>query len=124
MAQRTDDYGIQLIVAGQAQPQVTFAETVRALQAMFAPAIDILNDPPVSPTNGDVYIAGDTPTGAWSEWANKVVHYYGGTWYAVPDVDDLGDDIAIGARQFGLRKFVQYYGTHFLWDGSAWVLDA
>ena len=124
MAQRTDDYGIPLIVAGQAQPEVTFADAIRTLQALAVPAVEIRNDPPSTPTNGDTYIAGTTPTGAWSEWANKIVHYYGGTWYAVPDVDDEGADIPMGARHFGLRKFVQYYGAFFLWDGSAWVLDS
>lgn len=121
MASRTDDYGIPLVVAGQAQPEVTLAIAERMRQALVCPANEQRNDPPLLPTNGDIYVCGDNPTGAWSEWPNKIVTYYAGTWYAVPDVDDGGADIPIGLRHFGLKKFVQYIGAELLWDGSAWV---
>jgi hypothetical protein len=120
---RTADFGIPLLVAGQAQSDVTHNEAVRALQMLHAPVIEHTNDPPGSASNGDAYLAGDTPTGAWSEWANKKVHYYAGTWYALPDVDSDGVDIPMGARHFGWRVFNQYTGGWLLWDGSAWVAD-
>ncbi|MEX0598502.1 MAG: DUF2793 domain-containing protein, partial [Candidatus Paceibacterota bacterium] len=40
----------------------------------------ILNDPPATPTKGDRYIVGDTPTGDWIGNANRIVWYNGTSW--------------------------------------------
>lgn len=45
----------------------------RTSGSTFAKAvIDILDDPPVSPTIGDRYIVGTAPTGAWTLYANRI----------------------------------------------------
>lgn len=56
------------------------------------------NDPPGSPAEGDCYIVGDTPTGAWATHADDLAVYRGGWQFfapkegvAVKNMDD-GDD--------------------------------
>ena len=38
------------------------------------------DDPPGSPSSGDIYLVGATPTGAWVGKANNVATYNGSTW--------------------------------------------
>lgn len=121
---RTKDYGIPLIPAGgQAQSEIIHNEAIRMLQALIQPAIDMRDDPPEDPEEGDVYIAGAAATGEWEPWPNKPVFFGGDAWGAVPDVDDDGVDIPMGPRHYGLRKFVQYMGGFMIWDGAAWIPD-
>ena len=52
------------------------------------PVIAEQNDPPGSPTTGDRYIVGDTPTGQWSTdaAAEKIAEWNGSSWdYGTPD---------------------------------------
>jgi hypothetical protein len=42
-----------------------------------------LNDPPVTPADGDRYIIGPIPTGAWAANAGKIAYYSNGAWYIV-----------------------------------------
>lgn len=42
--------------------------------------IDILSTPPSTPTSGDVYIVGASPTGVWVGQAKKVATYNGASW--------------------------------------------
>ncbi len=39
-----------------------------------------LDTPPASPANGDRYIVGSAPTGAWVGQASKVALWIGGAW--------------------------------------------
>lgn len=44
------------------------------------------NDPPASPTDGDRYLVGATPTGAWDTHAGELTQYVTDTWeFYVPD---------------------------------------
>ncbi len=117
----TPDLGLPLLVSLQSQPDVTHNEALILLQAMLGGAKTITNTPAGSPADGDVYICGAAPTGAWAGKANKIAIRYGGAWRFVPNVDSAGGDIAIGVRQEGLRMWVQDVGQIHVWSGTAWV---
>lgn len=117
------DLGLPFIAAGQAQPEVTYAEALIRLQALVMGAIELgVDTPPASPTAGDVYVLGTVPTGDWDGKANKVAIYYGGSWRFVPDVDSDGADIPMGLRHEGLSIFVRgSLNLLMVWNGSTWA---
>ena len=53
---------------------------------MLYTVINTLNTPPVSPNTGDVYLVGNSPTGAWSGHAKDVATYGGSSWSFVDGV--------------------------------------
>ncbi len=117
------DFGIPFIPASVAAPEEIHNEAVSFLQIMINGAIDrAVNTPAVSPTEGDTYIIGGSPTGVWSGKANKITQYIGTAWAFFPNVDDNGTDIAIGARHEGLKIYVRDEDCMYVWDGAAWVI--
>ncbi len=71
------------------------------------PVLAQQNDPPASPTKGDRYIVGNTPTGAWAGYAWSVATYDGAAW--ILDVPAEGW-IAYSEATNDLK----------LYDGSVW----
>ena len=117
------DLGIPYIASSQAQPEVTHNDALNMLIALQKGAIDKdLNAPPGSPTNGDVYIVGPAPTGAWAGKANKIAIYATNAWTFVPGNDSNGSNIAMGARHEGLKIWVQDENVLYGWSGSAWAI--
>jgi len=76
----TPNLTLAYIVAGQAQKEVTHNEALNDLDALTQISVidRTLNTPPASPSVGDTYIVGASPTGAWSGAAAKVVAYFSG----------------------------------------------
>lgn len=117
------DLGIPYIAGQQAQPEVTHNDALNMLIALQKGAIDKdLNAPPGSPSNGDVYIVGGSPTGAWAGKANKIAIYTTTAWTFVPGNDSNGANIAMGARHEGLKIWVQDENLLYAWTGSAWAV--
>jgi len=116
----TPDLGIPLISALQSQPDVTHNEALLMLQATLVGAMDITNTPPGSPADGDLYICGTAPTGAWAGKANKLAFRYGGAWRFIPGNDSAGTNIPMGARHEGLKVWVNDEDAEYSWTGSAW----
>lgn len=116
----TPDLGLPLISALQSQPDVTHNEMVLLLQAALVGALDITNTPPGSPVDGDLYICGTVPTGVWAGKANKLAFRYGGAWRFLPGNDSSGTNIAMGARQEGIKVWVNDEDAEYVWTGSAW----
>ncbi len=112
--------GIPLIDSQQAQPEVTHNTAVVMLQAIALGAIRRTNNPPGSPADGDTYIVGSTPTGAWAGKANKIATRFDGAWVFVPGVDSNGTNIPMGVSQIGLTVFSQEEGGLVSWSGAAW----
>lgn len=85
----------------------------RRLDALVMPAVkSILNDPPGSPADGDRYLIGTAPTGAWATHANAVVAWNAAlaTWvYYVPKT--------------GWREYVESVRARALYSGAAWATD-
>jgi hypothetical protein len=75
--------GITEMEANQAQPEVIFNEALRKLEAMSPlQAHDKdLSAPPGSPTDGDRYIIGGAPTGAWANRDGQIALAINGTWH-------------------------------------------
>lgn len=67
---------------GTLQPSTPFNDNALRVEILQRGAISILSTPPGSPADGDVYVLGSSPTGAWSTFAqNDVVLWRSGTWY-------------------------------------------
>lgn len=82
-----------------------------------------LSTPPGSPSNGDTYIVGGSPTGAWTGFANYVAYWAIDT----QDGTSITPNINTGAWEFyapvqGWQVFDQNTGAAWRYNGSAWVL--
>lgn len=115
----TGKLGIPLISSQQNQPEETHNRAVVMIQALALGAIRRTNNPPGAPANGDTYIVGAVPTGAWVAKANKVATYFDG-WVFIPNVDSNGANIPMGANQAGLTIFSQEEGGLVSWSGAGW----
>jgi len=76
--------------------------------------LGVLNTPPGSPTNGERYIVGGTPTGVFVGHVNEIAVYLtigtpGWTFYT---------------PKLGWRTWDDDAGSYFRFDGTAWVADA
>lgn len=73
------------LAAAQSQPEVIVNAALRTLEAaMQISALGYQNDPPVSPAEGDRYLVGSAPTGAWTGHAQQVAYYSGGWQFLQP----------------------------------------
>lgn len=117
------DLGLPLVPSPPpAQAEVLVNTTLVLLGALTRGAIDrAVNTPPVSPTDGDIYIVGASPTGAWTGRANAIAVRFGTAWKFIPGEDGAGTPIAMGARHEGLRLWVNDEDLVYTWNGSAWV---
>jgi hypothetical protein len=76
------------LAQNQAQPHLTVNGALRLLDVFAQGAVTaVQNTPPGSPSDGDVYIVGTSPTGAWSGQANRIAAYVGTTWIFIPPRD-------------------------------------
>lgn len=78
----TDLLKFPLIDAGQSQKHVPHNEMVVMVDHLLH--LDVkqvfLNTPPGSPTGGDRYVVGGSPTGAWAGKSYKIAAYIDGMW--------------------------------------------
>jgi len=117
------DLGIPFIAESQSQPNVIHNEAILALQVLALGVIDRHgNTPAVGPADGDAYIVGTVPTGAWAGRANCIAYYLSG-WRFIAGNDSDGTPITMGAAQEGLRVFVQAENRTYTWTGAAWLAD-
>ena len=84
MADRTSKLNLQYIVANQSQKEVTINADLNVLDMLVqATAKGIANAPPETPAEGDMYIIGDAPTGAWEGKAKYLAGFFAGVWLIV-----------------------------------------
>lgn len=83
----TDTPKLQLpeLSVDQSQKEPTHNEALRRLDVLVQPvAISrLVNDPPLSPDEGDTYLVGAAPTGMWSSHATEVAFFMGSAWMFV-----------------------------------------
>jgi hypothetical protein len=116
------DLGIEYIAGQQAQPEITHNSALNQLQILQTGVISVaLNTPPGSPAQGDSYIIGASPTGAWSGRANCLAGYFGTGWVFVPGNSSAGTPIAMGVRHEGLSVWSKADNAFYIWNGSAWA---
>lgn len=82
MPDDTPILGLPLILPAQAQKHVTHNEALRLLDIIVHLAVldRDLNAPPATPTEGDRYIVGPNPSGAWAGQGGRIAAYWGGIW--------------------------------------------
>ena len=89
MSDDTPILNLPLILPAQAQKHVTHNEALRLLDITVQLAVRDrdLNTPPATPAEGDRYIVGPAPTGAWAGRAGQIAAFWGGVWVYVPPGD-------------------------------------
>jgi hypothetical protein len=109
----TPRLALPYILAQQAQKEVTHSAGLNRLDALVQPVVQQvgLNTPPGSPTNGQCWVIGPSPTGAWAGQANKLAQRIGGAW-------------VFYATFVGLTVFDVDTLSQRVWNGSAWALLA
>jgi hypothetical protein len=115
------DLGIYYLAGQQAQPEIIHNSALNQFQVLLSGVISVgLNTPPGSPAQGDTYILGASPTGAWAGRANCLAGYFGTAWVFVPGNTSAGTPITMGVRQEGLRVWNKTDDKTYVWSGSAW----
>ena len=112
MPDQTPTLNMPYIMPSQAQKHVTHNQALEILDAVVQLAVlsRTVSTPPASPAEGDRYIVGASPTGAWSGHGGKVAVSRPGGWAIIPPLAGwiawIGDEEQIA-----------------VFDGSGW-LDA
>lgn len=106
----TNNLGITLVDASQAQKEVTINQGFALLDAFVGRSVvtRTLATPPSSPTASALYIVAASPTGAWAGKANYLA-YFDQIWRFI-------------APQSGMRVWVQDESADYRYSGSAWAI--
>ena len=67
-----------------------------------------LSAPPVSPVDGDRYIVGASPTGAWAGQAGKIAWYYNAAWNFDTPTE-------------GWNTWIEDENLFYYHDGTSWI---
>lgn len=83
----TARWALPLLAPGQVQKEMTHNEALVALDLIVQPTVAAAgaDAPPEGPVEGQCWIVGDTPTGAWAGHANEIAGWTAGGWrFVVP----------------------------------------
>jgi hypothetical protein len=86
MAEKTERFGLPLLVPGQGQKDVTHNEALLALDAMVQPIAlsRSIAEPPANPGAGDGWVVPEASTGAWSGASGQLATWTAGGWRLYP----------------------------------------
>jgi hypothetical protein len=106
----TPRMGLAILPPTPAQPQVTHNEALHQIDALTDICLlgKFVNAPPASPSDGDTYLLGGAPTGAWSGQAWKLAYCLDGGWRFFAPFN-------------GLRAYVAASNAFLVYQGSAWI---
>jgi len=78
----TPRFGLPLLAVAQAQKEVTHNEALSLLDALLHAAVEAgpLSAPPAAPAEGQCWIVGAAPTGAWAEQEGAIALWTAGGW--------------------------------------------
>jgi len=110
MVNTTNRVKLPYILQSQSQKEVTHNAALDLIDALIQAAmVDIsINTPPGSPSAGDCYIVGSSPTGAWTGQANAVA-FYTTSWNFITPFK-------------GMTVWVDSQNLLYTWSGTAWIL--
>lgn len=106
----TPRFALPLLGVAQAQKEVTHNESLTLLDALIHAAVEAgpLSTPPAGPLEGQCWIVGGAPTGAWTGQENAIAIQTGGGWRFV------------SARE-GMRTTRLTDGAQLRFAGGAWA---
>ena len=109
MVQATPRYALPFILPGQAQKEAFHNEALSTIDLLLHGAVEeIRSTPPGMPEEGQCWIVGPSPSGAWSGRAAEVVGWTAGGWRFV-------------APAVGMSLWDKVLDVPRRWDGAAWV---
>ena len=109
----TERLNMPLLTAGQAQKEITHNEALLIADLLLCGAVEEppRNAPPASPTPGQAYIIGTSPTGAWAGKPRHVAGYTAGGWRLIAPAD-------------GMTLLVKSTGTFAIYRAGAWEVGS
>jgi hypothetical protein len=110
MPDYTPRFSLPYMVAAQAQKELTHSQGINRIDAAVQPTPVAVgtNTPPGSPTEGQAWVLGSSPTGVWAGYANKLAQYVGGGWIFLTPFT-------------GMRVYNLTDSTDYRWTGAAWA---
>jgi hypothetical protein len=109
----TPRFALPLLATAQAQKEVTHNEALTLLDALLHAAVEAgpLAAPPADPEEGQCWIVGAAPTGAWAGEAHAIAIRTGGGWRFAPPRE-------------GMRATRLTDGAQLRFAGGAWAAPA
>ena len=110
MSDNTPRLGIAELAQMQEMDAATINEAFVRLDALSDVYLlgQYVNTPPVSPADGDTYITGGAPTGAWTGYAYKIAYCIDGGWRFFTPFN-------------GLRAFVASSNAFLAYQAGSWI---
>lgn len=83
-------FGLPMLFAGQAQKEFYVNEAHALIDALLHPAIEgTLNTPPAQPHEGQSWLVGASPAGAWAGHGGALASWQGGNWLFTRPVEGM-----------------------------------
>jgi hypothetical protein len=87
---RTPRFDLPFLMAGQSQRELFVNEAHALVDALLHAAIEGEDDtPPSAPAEGECWLVGETPTGAWADHAGALASFQAADWVFVAPRDGL-----------------------------------
>lgn len=104
----TPNLSLPYIEGGQSQKEVTHNQALNALDILTQPnVISFLSVPPSSPINGQAWIVGAAPSGAWAAKEAQIAAWFDGWLFLIPKA--------------GWTVFDQDSGRSYIFSGVSWI---
>lgn len=109
MTTTTSRHRLPLPVPGQAQKEMFHNESLAIIDALLGAAVEAVGTqtPPAAPFEGQSWILGASPGGAWAGQDHALASWTTGGW-------------RFAAATLGMRATVRATGMEAAWDGTQW----